>query len=75
MAAKAGKETVIIVNPVARNLPSRKRLDEAARWLENEGWSVERRETERPGHGIELAADAAERGLPPWCSSAAGTGR
>jgi YegS/Rv2252/BmrU family lipid kinase len=58
------RETLVIVNPAARNLPSRKRLDEAVRWLRRQGWQVERRETAGPGQATELAAGAAEQGLP-----------
>ncbi len=54
----------MIVNPVAHNAPSRKRLDEADRWLRAQGWRVEWRETEGPGDATDLAAGAAKRGLP-----------
>ncbi len=64
MSTDARRETLVIVNPVARNLPSPKRLDEAVRWLQAQGWQVERRETERPGQATELTAGAARRGLP-----------
>lgn len=64
MSTEAGKETLVIVNPTAHNVPSRKRLDEADRWLRGEGWRVEWRETEGPGGATELAAGAAGRGLP-----------
>jgi YegS/Rv2252/BmrU family lipid kinase len=60
----ARRETLVIVNPAAHNVPSRKRLDEADRWLRAQGWQVEWRETEGPGRATELAAGAAERGLP-----------
>jgi YegS/Rv2252/BmrU family lipid kinase len=58
------KETLIIVNPAAHNVPRRKRLDEADRWLRAQGWRAEWRETEGPGQATALAAGAAERGLP-----------
>ncbi len=64
MSTNASRETLVIVNPTARNLPSRGRLDEAARWLRAQGWLVEWRETAGPGQATELAAGAAERGLP-----------
>ncbi len=58
------KETLVVVNPAAHNVPSRKRLDEADRWLRSQGWRVEWRETEGPGQATELAAAAAARELP-----------
>jgi diacylglycerol kinase (ATP) len=58
------KEAVVIVNPTARKLPSRKRLKEAREWLDERGWAVEWIETAEPGHATSLAADAARRGLP-----------
>lgn len=64
MSAYERKETLVIVNPAARNVPSRKRLDEADGWLRAQGWAVEWRETEGPGEATELAAAAASRGLP-----------
>ncbi len=64
MSNNARRETLVIVNPAAHNVPSRKRLDEAGRWLRAQGWQVEWRETEGPGQATELAAGAAGRGLP-----------
>lgn len=64
MSTDARRETLVIVNPAAHNVPSRKRLDEADRWLRAQGWRVEWRQTEGPGRATELAAGAAERGLP-----------
>ncbi|MEE8347173.1 MAG: diacylglycerol kinase family protein [Dehalococcoidia bacterium] len=64
MSTDARNETLVIVNPAARNAPSRKRLDEADRWLRGQGWHVDWRETEGPGQATALAAGAAERGLP-----------
>lgn len=55
---------MIIVNPSARNLPAEGKLDEAERWLQEQGWKVERRKTSRAGQAMELAADAAARGMP-----------
>ena len=64
MAADERHETLVIVNPVAHNLPSRRRLDEAAGWLRARGWEAEWRETDGPGEATELARGAAESGLP-----------
>lgn len=64
MSTEAGKETLVIVNPTAHNVPPRKRLDEADDWLRAEGWRVDWRETEGPGGATDLAAGAAERRLP-----------
>src|SRR3972149_1216153 len=64
MSSESRRETLIIVNPAAHNVPSRKRLDEAERWLGAQGWQVERRQTEGPRQATELAAAAAARGLP-----------
>jgi YegS/Rv2252/BmrU family lipid kinase len=54
---------MLIVNPVAHNLPSPKRLAEAEEWLAGAGWQVERRDTERPGHATALAREARGRGM------------
>ncbi len=64
MSTHARRETLVIVNPAAHNLPSRKRLEEADRWLKGQGWQAEWRQTEGPQQAIELAAGAAERELP-----------
>lgn len=64
MSTDTPRETLVIVNPAARNLPSRRRLDEAIRWLNSRGWQVEQQETDGPGQATELAAGAAGRGLP-----------
>src|SRR3972149_5960874 len=64
MGSEGRRETLIIVNPAAHNVPSRKRLDEAERWLRSQGWQVERRQTEGSRQATELAAAAAARGLP-----------
>ncbi len=64
MSTDTRKETLVIVNPAAHNVPSRKRLDEADRWLRAQGWQADWRETEGPGQATVLAAGAAERGLP-----------
>src|SRR3990170_3763697 len=64
MGNNSRRETLIIVNPAAHNVPSRKRLDEADGWLRSQGWQVEWRRTEGPRQATELAAAAAARGLP-----------
>jgi diacylglycerol kinase (ATP) len=64
VSTDARRETLVIVNPVAHNLPSRKRLDEADRWLRAQGWQVDWQETGAPGRATELAAGAAGQGLP-----------
>src|SRR3990170_1294745 len=64
MGSEDRRETLIIVNPVAHNVPSRKRLDEADGWLRSQGWQVEWRQTKEPRQATELAAAAAARGLP-----------
>src|SRR3989304_4377857 len=38
MGSEGRRETLIIVNPAAHNVPSRKRLDEADGWLRSQGW-------------------------------------
>jgi len=58
------REALVIVNPAAHNLPKRSRLDEARRWLDEQGWRTEWVETEGRRQATELAARAAERGLP-----------
>jgi len=58
------RETVIIVNPTAHNLPSRERLREADRWLQDQGWRTQLLETTRPREATALAARAAERAVP-----------
>lgn len=55
------KHAYLIVNPVARTLPSPDRLAAAPAWLRLHGWTVEEHRTERAGHAIELARAAAER--------------
>jgi YegS/Rv2252/BmrU family lipid kinase len=64
MSAYERREAMVIVNPAAHNLPSRKRLAEAEAWLKGAGWTVEWRETERPRQAEELAAAAARAGVP-----------
>lgn len=57
------RNALVIVNPVAHNLPSRRRLEEVRETLEAGGWQTEWRETEWPGHARHLAAAAAERAV------------
>lgn len=64
MTANEGRQTLVIVNPVAHNLPSPRRLDEAAAWLRAAGWQAEWRETAARGDATEMARAAAERRLP-----------
>src|SRR3972149_7069655 len=45
MGSEGHMETLIIVNPAAHNVPSRKRLDEADGWLRSQGWQGEGRAT------------------------------
>jgi YegS/Rv2252/BmrU family lipid kinase len=56
------KRAALIVNPVARTLPSPDRLATAPAWLRLRGWEVEEHRTEAAGHATELARRAAERG-------------
>jgi diacylglycerol kinase (ATP) len=58
------QETVVIVNPVARKLPARGRLQEADDWLREHGWKGQWLETAGPGDATRLAAQAAERRAP-----------
>src|SRR3972149_5003967 len=41
MGSEGRRETLIIVNPAAHNVPSRKRLDEADGWLRSQGGQAE----------------------------------
>ncbi|MEO8456556.1 MAG: diacylglycerol kinase family protein [Chloroflexota bacterium] len=58
------KQTLIIINPVAHNMPAPNRLREAEQWLIDEGWDVTVEETTGPGTAEHIAARAAERGIP-----------
>jgi YegS/Rv2252/BmrU family lipid kinase len=55
------KRALAIFNPVARGAPPIERVREAIGALG--GWETELRSTEAPGHAIELAREAAARGL------------
>lgn len=63
-APEERRETTVIVNPAAHNLPGRKRLAEADRFLRERGWRAEWLETARPGDARGMAARAAEAGQP-----------
>src|SRR3989304_508197 len=56
MDSEGRRETMIVVNPAAHNVPSRTRLDEAGRWLRARGWGG--------GRAAGRAGAAAARGLP-----------
>lgn len=58
------RETVIIINPAAHNVPNRKRLQEADAWLQDHGWRAEWQETAGPGDATGMAVRAAGRGVP-----------
>jgi diacylglycerol kinase (ATP) len=53
---------LVIVNPAARNLPSRRELSRAADALAEAGWQARWQETTAPGHATHLAARAAQEG-------------
>ena len=57
-------ELMVIVNPAAHNLPPRRRLEAVDRWLREQGWRPEWRETNQPGEATALAREAVERVLP-----------
>ncbi|MBI1886193.1 MAG: diacylglycerol kinase family lipid kinase [Chloroflexi bacterium] len=58
------KEALVIVNPAAHNLPSKKALAAADEWLRSQGWHVRWEETDSPGSARALALKAAEERLP-----------
>ena len=58
------KEAIVVVNPAARRLPPKKRLDEARSSLTERGWTVEWVQTSAPGEATPIAADAARREIP-----------
>ena len=66
MSKYSRKETLVIVNPAAHNVPSDKRLDEADRWLKAEGWQVEWRRTEGARQEIEAFEKAAANTPGDW---------
>lgn len=56
------KKLLLIVNPISGILPKREIIATAHHRLEAAGYEVETRATERAGHALELAREAAERG-------------
>ena len=52
----------VILNPAAGRGAARRAKDPVARAFRAQGWSVELVETERPGHGSDLATQAAQDG-------------
>lgn len=57
-----GQKALIIVNPAARRLPPRSRLEAAVDTLGARGWSVDVAHTQHPGHATELAQQASAGG-------------
>ncbi len=55
----------IILNPYANHWRARERLPEVERILRETGFAYELVQTEAPGHGIELAAQAVREGFSP----------
>ncbi len=58
------REALVVVNPAAHNLPKQKHLDEAGRWLAENGWSVRWQQTAKRGHAASLASGAADSRTP-----------
>lgn len=58
------REALVIVNPVAHNAPSKKRLREANTYLKERGWSLEWVWTQKERDAIEIAGRAAEHKVP-----------
>ncbi|HEV8303341.1 MAG TPA: diacylglycerol kinase family protein [Gemmatimonadales bacterium] len=52
----------VILNPAAGRGAARRALDPVCRAFRAQGWAVDAAETARPGHGTELAAQAATNG-------------
>lgn len=52
----------VILNPAAGRGAARRIKDRVARAFQHHGWSIEMHETDRPGHGVDLAALAARDG-------------
>src|SRR5688572_14055799 len=52
-------KALIVLNPAARRLPRRERLDEACREMAERGWSIDIAVSEAPGDAIRIARDAA----------------
>ncbi len=56
------KKLLLIVNPISGILPKREIIATAHRRLEAAGYEVKTKATERAGHALELAREAAEKG-------------
>ena len=56
------QRAVIVFNPASRNAPPRWRLQAAAHAFATEGWEIDLRATEAPGHGVQIAREAAQAG-------------
>src|SRR5438105_13730332 len=52
----------VILNPAAGRGAAARALDPIVRELRRQGWAVEAERTDRPGHGVELAARAVRSG-------------
>ena len=57
-------EALIIINPVAHNVPGQRRMEDIYLWLQSEGWKVSWEQTTRRGDAIAIAARAADRRVP-----------
>lgn len=55
-------KAVLIVNPAARGLPSRKDLSSAIDWMSQRGWEVSIALTRAPGHARDIARAAVDLG-------------
>ncbi|HEX9704279.1 MAG TPA: diacylglycerol kinase family protein [Gemmatimonadales bacterium] len=55
---------LLILNPVAGRGAGARATDPVIRAFRRQGWTVDLARTERPGHGTELARDAARNGVP-----------
>ena len=56
------KRASIVYNPTARNAPPQARLSAAARLLQPDGWEIDLRVSEGPGHAVKLAREAVASG-------------
>jgi diacylglycerol kinase (ATP) len=54
---------LVILNPAADRGAARRAKDPVARAFRHQGWSIEMSETEAPGHGTALAAEATRAGV------------
>jgi len=53
----------VILNPAAGGGAAARALDPVAREFQRQGWAVQVERTKGPGHGVELAAEAARAGV------------